>query len=491
LADGKDVSGFVAPLLVTVAYGIALVATISAAVTGFAPVDQVSGPAMVLLGLVAVVFAVRAARQRRLDTRTRRAWKVLAGAFVLLFATPVLFFAVTGARPFPQPGDATHLASVLTIAVGLQFFPLASASRRDRAKALLDSAIVVAGVSMVMWYLVVGPALTRNYADTHVVVAACALSVADLTALFGLARVLLRGTDRSVRGPLWLLAAGLLVFTIGDIYLGYMQAHVTSVERTPWQFVCWLTMHYLVAMSAVEQCRAGAAGPSPTQVRGFASKLPYLGVAAGYSLMVVATLHEAQAYPWPGLAVGAIILTGLVVLRQSFAQRDSDDAAATDSLTGLANRAKLHTVLARALERDARAGRHTGVLLIDLNGFKQVNDTLGHQAGDTLLVGVADALSRSVRVGTVAGRLGGDEFAVVLPGIGGEADAVSVATRLTEALATPVDVGDRTVRPAASIGVAVGGPGEMTVDELLHHADLQMYRAKRQETSWSAPSATG
>jgi hypothetical protein len=87
---------------------------------------------MVVLGAVAVVFAVRAARLARLGARTRRAWRVLSGAFVLLFATPLVFFAVTGARPFPQPGDATHLGTVLVMVVGLQLFPLASASRRDR-----------------------------------------------------------------------------------------------------------------------------------------------------------------------------------------------------------------------------------------------------------------------------------------------------------------------------------------------------------------------
>jgi diguanylate cyclase (GGDEF)-like protein len=177
--------------------------------------------------------------------------------------------------------------------------------------------------------------------------------------------------------------------------------------------------------------------------------------------------------------MGGMVITGVVMLRQSLSQRESDEAAATDTLTGLPNRGRLNQVLARALDRAARSGQRSAVLLIDLNGFKQINDTLGHQVGDGLLTAVADAMRRCVRGGDLIGRLGGDEFAVVLPVIGGDHDAMAVAERITDALAEPVVVGGEPLQASASIGAAVCEPGELTPDALLHRADVAMYVAKR------------
>jgi diguanylate cyclase (GGDEF)-like protein len=472
-------------------YVAALAASIAAAITGFATVDKVSGPVMVVFGFVAVGFAVRAARHPRLDRRTRLGWRVVAGAFVLALATPLLFLLVTGARPFPQPGDGTHLAFALVLAVGLQLFPLHAASRRDRWKTVLDATNVAAGASMLLWYVVIGPALEKTEDSAALVIAASAYPVVDLLVLFGFARVLLRGTDRSTRRPLRILAVGMLALYVGDAYLGYMQAHEETVQRTAWQFVCWLTMHFLLAAGAVEQCRQANAPARGLERRGdVAAKLPYFGIGLGYGLMAVAAIHEARAYPWLGLVLGGMVITGVVVLRQSLSQRDSAEAAATDTLTGLANRARLSLVLARGLERAARSGHRSAVLLIDLNGFKQINDTLGHQVGDGLLTAVAEAMRRCVRGNDLIGRLGGDEFAVVLPVVGGDEDVVAVAQRITDALAEPMIVGDQPLQASASIGAAISEPGELTPDALLHRADVAMYGAKRgrrrQAELWTA-----
>ena len=397
----------------------------------------------------------------------------------------MVFLLVTGARPFPQPGDATHLASTLTLFVALLLFPLHSATRRDRWKAVMDSATVVIGASMVLWYLVVGPALVGNGGSARVVLAAAAYPVSDLLALFGFARVLLRGTDRKIRRPLWLLAGGIVFLFAGDAYLGWSQAHEATVQRTAWQFACWLSMHFLLAAGAVEQHRQAARPATETgSPRNVAGNIPYVGIGVGYALMAVAAAHQAQAYPWLGLVLGSIGITGLVVLRQMLAQRESNEAATTDTLTGLANRARLHLVLARALERGARTRHRTAVLLIDLNGFKQINDTLGHQTGDGLLIAVAEAMRRCVRGDDLVGRLGGDEFAVVLPSLEmsfhGADSPLTVARRITEALTHPIVVDGAALRASASIGVAIAEPGTLTSDELLHQADVAMYRAKRE-----------
>jgi diguanylate cyclase (GGDEF)-like protein len=161
------------------------------------------------------------------------------------------------------------------------------------------------------------------------------------------------------------------------------------------------------------------------------------------------------------------------------AQRDNHRMAVTDGLTGLANRARLHEVLATALHRSPRPGQLTAVLLTDLNGFKQVNDTLGHAAGDRLLIAYGEMLCRSVRAGDLAARLGGDEFAIVLQQVGSAADAEAVARRIVRETETPVLVGDTPIRISGSIGIALSAPGDLDPDELLRRADQAMYEAKR------------
>ncbi|MEV4515263.1 GGDEF domain-containing protein [Dactylosporangium sp. NPDC049525] len=147
-----------------------------------------------------------------------------------------------------------------------------------------------------------------------------------------------------------------------------------------------------------------------------------------------------------------------------------------DNLTGLANRSLLREHLLHALTR-ARRGSPLAVLLIDLDGFKQVNDTFGHAAGDQLLAAVAQRLRDGVRGADTAARLGGDEFAVVLDGMDAAEDAAVVAGRLLAAVQARVRVAGTELTPHASVGVACWH-GQAGIDELLHDADTAMYAAK-------------
>ncbi|MBM2623087.1 GGDEF domain-containing protein [Actinoplanes sp. LDG1-06] len=464
---------------------LATMAGIVVAVAAGGAVDKVAGPVMVVLGIVAVVYSTRVARDPRLDVSLRRFWRLVTVALGLALATPVLFLFVTGAAPFPQPGDGAHLLFVLILFLALLSYPVRAATRRERWKALLDAATVALGASMVLWYIVIGPALVREGASVRLVLAASAYPVVDLLTLFAFARVLMRGTERATRRPLLLLGTGVFPLFVGDVYLGFTQAQTIAVARTPWQFACWLTMHLLLACGAADQWQRLASGDDRGTRHGrLATNLPYIAIGVGYLLMGAASVREGQIYPWSGLVVGSMGITGVVVVRQMLAQNESDEAAATDALTGLANRARLHRELAVSLPRADRSGRAVGVLLIDLNGFKPINDTLGHQAGDQLLVSVAGALRRSVRGDDLAGRLGGDEFAVVLRSVGGPDEAVAVARRITEALAEPIVIAGEPVRASASIGVAVSNSGA-TPDEVLHRADVAMYQAKRAKAAWT------
>ena len=153
-----------------------------------------------------------------------------------------------------------------------------------------------------------------------------------------------------------------------------------------------------------------------------------------------------------------------------------------DQLTGLPNRTLLARRTADALTQAGRTGAKCGFLLLDLDRFKEVNDTLGHLLGDALLQVIAYRLARSVRPGDVVARLGGDEFAVLLPAVRTITVAAEVAARLRAALAEPVRLEGMSFEIEASVGIALYPDDGLTVEVLLQRADVAMYLAKERRT---------
>lgn len=154
--------------------------------------------------------------------------------------------------------------------------------------------------------------------------------------------------------------------------------------------------------------------------------------------------------------------------------------ATRDPLTGLPNRAALMDRLALALRGAVREQNELGVMFMDLDRFKLINDTLGHDIGDALLQRVAERLVRVLRDSDTVARLGGDEFAFILPLKNGPEDARRVADKLIKAVQMPVHLNGRTVQVGCSIGMALHPLHGSTEESLLRHADLAMYQAKTQ-----------
>jgi diguanylate cyclase (GGDEF)-like protein len=149
-----------------------------------------------------------------------------------------------------------------------------------------------------------------------------------------------------------------------------------------------------------------------------------------------------------------------------------------DHLTGLPNRSLFDDRLEHALQRRRDAQRGVAVLFIDVDGFKRINDSLGHSAGDAALREAALRIRSAVRPHDTVARLGGDEFTVLCEDLDGDGDALTIADRIVEALARPVAIHDSDVVLRASIGVALAGPADVRPEELLRRSDDAMYQAK-------------
>lgn len=150
-----------------------------------------------------------------------------------------------------------------------------------------------------------------------------------------------------------------------------------------------------------------------------------------------------------------------------------------DQLTGLVNRSLFRDRLVQAMARSKRMQQPIGLMLLDLDRFKAVNDTFGHDMGDELLKTVSERLKACVREVDTVARMGGDEFTIILEGVTSEENILMVAKRITESIATPYELKGEHISIGISIGITIYPHDDHPVDELLKHADTAMYRAKQ------------
>jgi diguanylate cyclase (GGDEF)-like protein/PAS domain S-box-containing protein len=177
--------------------------------------------------------------------------------------------------------------------------------------------------------------------------------------------------------------------------------------------------------------------------------------------------------------VRGIVLTVRDVEARKAFEEQLRHRAFHDPLTGLANRALFYDRIEHSLNRGTRTPAQAGVLFVDLDDFKTINDTRGHTDGDVVLVEVARRLATSLRSGDTAARLGGDEFGILLEHLAGPPALQTAAQRILEALAQPIETENGPVNVSASVGMAISTPLDRGADQFLRKADLAMYEAKR------------
>lgn len=431
----------------------------------------------IILGSALVCF-LRAATVR-LD---RGAWLALGLALTLYFVGDLYWnieLASLDDPPYPSFADAGWIAYYLPAYVAIALL-LRERVGRVRISEWLDGVIGVLAMAAVAAATVLEPVLHSTGGETKVVATNLAYPVGDLVLLiFTVAAIGFLGW-RPGRG--WLiLALGLVLFAASDSVYLLQAAKGTYVEGgivdAGWPIAACLLA--FAAWQPMATARPRVAGTVTDQTVTGAFALLALGV-------LVLDLVHPVIFAGRVLAVAAMIA---IVVRLVIAAHESrriertrNVQAKTDELTGLANRRGFYSALERQLAVLSASGGSAALLLMDLDHFKEFNDSLGHGAGDQLLVEVAARLSGDLDPGSAAARLGGDEFVVLLPpGTRGH-DAKAAAAEIQAALAAPMEVDGIVCHATASIGIAVVPDHGEDRTTLLRRADIAMYRAKRRST---------
>lgn len=199
------------------------------------------------------------------------------------------------------------------------------------------------------------------------------------------------------------------------------------------------------------------------------------------ALALQAVRNGAQDYLIKGQGQSELLTRSICyAIERKRAEERLTYLAQYDQLTGLVNRTLFRDRLIQAMARSKRLQQPLGLMLLDLDQFKPVNDTMGHNVGDQLLKAVAERLQECVREVDTVARMGGDEFTIILEGLTCEEDITLVAQRITISLAEPFHLGEHRALIGVSIGITVYPTDDHEIDELLKHADAAMYRAKQQ-----------
>ncbi|HXG27200.1 MAG TPA: GGDEF domain-containing protein [Candidatus Binatia bacterium] len=437
-------------------------------------------------GLAAIAAALYGIRLHR--PASRQPWLLLALGQLSFVAGDIIWttLAALGEDPFPSPADAAYLLGYPILAVGLGVAIRRRIAGGDRA-GLLDGAILATGAAVVWWTFVLGPLTETSDPDPVGFLFGIAYPLGDLL-LIGMALGLLvapGARSTSFR----LLVANLLALLVGDLVFGLQSVAGTYVDGGLLD-VTWLAGYVLFGMAATHPSMARVFEPSPISVALLGPvRIVLLAVAmlVGPALLLVDHANESSVVL---VVAGASAIVSILVLvrlagmvrnlsrdiqRREVLEAQLSYQAHHDPLTGLANRRRFFGAVHDVLD----TGKGLTVLFIDLDDFKDVNDGLGHDAGDALLTEIGRRLVAVLRPNDLGCRIGGDEFAALLPGLVDPRDGEMVARRVLEVLARPLTIEGRELSVRASIGVAAADADEaVSVDELLRRADVAMYHAK-------------
>ncbi len=445
-----------------------------------------------VLGLYGVAGILAGVRLQRVVAPLP--WHLMAVGLLLWITGDTLFAWYENVRhvdPFPSWADAFYLAGYPVIAVGLHLLIRRRRITGDLGGAL-DSATVTVGLGLLSWVVLAQPTIDSSRESFVTAAVAAAYPVADILLLAGLVRLLTLSDGESASLRLLLVAITLLIaadtlFVALELY-GAGESHTIDF--------LWLASYVIWGAAALHPSVHDLALPVLRSAARFRRRrLVAMTLATLIAPGILAVEHLADLrLDVIAVILGSVLMFLLVVARMWLAidqitesnaelRRLQDELAfqaAHDPLTGLPNRAEAARLVHRALARARRTGRIVALLFIDLDGFKAVNDSHGHPAGDEVLRTVARRLTDELRAGDVAARLGGDEFVVLLEDLEAEPSAEAVAARLIDMIRRPIGLSvGLDAEVGASIGISYNRDERVDADLLLHDADVAVYRAKQ------------
>lgn len=466
--------------------------------TPYDPIAEqvVSSVLLILLDLAVLAFGLWLGTRRNADRKLKRSWILIGLAYLSYAIGEAIWFeyeSILHLSPFPSSADLFYLLYYPLLLFGILSLPFAPMDREDTTVMWLDLGIVVGASAMLTWFFLVAPRWVTGKPDWPSIIS-IAYPVADLLILAGVVALIQRDVERLQRGVMFFLALGTLVMTIPDALFAYYENFGVDYSM-PHLNLLWMASSVFVLLALSRQRVAAGeevALPAPhtRPVRLLRISLPYIGTAVGLGLLILVTMFTSFA---PSLYVrgtveGALVLVALVLLRQYVVLQENirlrlstQRLAVTDDLTGVYNRRYMTEVLNREIHRAERYRHPLTMLLLDVDGFKELNDTSGHLAGDEILRSLAQLIVHQVRRVDVLARYGGDEFALILP----ETDAVGAAV-VERKIKDSVQAREfRRKRLSISAGIGVFTPGASS-DSLLHMADMALYRDKGRPASAAA-----
>jgi diguanylate cyclase (GGDEF)-like protein len=407
---------------------------------------------------VALLTCAFASVARNNHTPVSRLW-LIAWVMIALHFTVSMFMAVPGIW-----GAVAAFVAVASLTWSGVLFMWASVPYRNQHSSPLMLALLVLVNTLYLGLLVVSP--TADWALTPAALLFCVFPL-------GLTLASIRSFSHPLRWSMVLLYSCLAAFLLAvqhrpedGIYLA-LDAVLFTVY-----FGCCIHFFYMYR-------RATAAA--------------FITIAGFFAWASVFVVGPVMDHFWPHIQIESevwnlpkyVVAVGMMLLLLEDQIAHNKHLALHDVLTGLPNRRLFQDRLASSLERSRRTGNEMALLVVDLDGFKKVNDTLGHHIGDLVLQHVASTFVERVRRSDTVSRTGGDEFSVILEEPANRADAEHVGKSLRQLLDHPLNLGDRQVQVGASIGIAVYPEDASDAESLCIAADLRMYDAKH-----SAPGST-
>ncbi|MCV7435075.1 putative bifunctional diguanylate cyclase/phosphodiesterase [Mycolicibacterium bacteremicum] len=383
---------------------------------------------------------------------------------------------VFGRAPFPSVADIGYLLFYVALCAALLTLP-AAASVHLQARLILDGVIVAGSLFVILWAAGLADLAHRADGRGWAFAISLAYPLADLV-LLTIALLIVSAAPVRRRAVPAGITMAVVMYTVADGAFVYLDVHGGYLSGV-WVDIVWAAgLSALGVITVIALRHEHESSPATTEPSRWTLWMPYVPLT--FATICVAISPASMAMLVAALAVVAAIAGRqfLVADENRRLMKTLAEQARRDPLTGLVNRFMFRGLLASALLVARRSGRPVAVLSIDLDDFKSINDSLGHAAGDTVLMAVARRLGQSVDPEVVVARLGGDEFAVLV--VDPDRMLDGVISRIVDSFNDPFPADGHDVLVRASIGVTTADHVEAAdADDVLKHADIAMYSAKR------------